>query len=139
MTVLDRLLRRCVTTESGCLEWTGCLNSRGYGVIGADGTRQLAHRVSYELQVGPIPDGLQIDHVCRNKRCVNPEHLEPVTAQENTRRRPDVNKTHCVHGHEMTDANTIVKQRANGRVERNCRKCFNTQRRLAALRRSAAA
>lgn len=87
-------------SESGCWEWIGTLSSEGYGRFEKD----LAHRVSYRRSVGPIPEGLQLDHLCRNRRCVNPEHLEPVTGRINTLRGetlPAMNaaKTECIHGH----------------------------------------
>ena len=99
--------------NSGCLIWTGELNAAGYGCISIGnakrGTRirSMAHRVSYELAKGPIPKGLDLDHLCRNPVCINPDHLEPVTRSENNRRgdlmrRKDVRvKTHCINGHEF--------------------------------------
>lgn len=73
--------------ETGCWNWTRTIGSNGYGQIGVGGARKkYAHVASYEELVGPIPDGLQLDHLCRNRRCINPAHLEPVTPRENTRR-----------------------------------------------------
>lgn len=70
----------------GCWEWQGLKNAKGYGELFVEKKHLKAHRVAYELLVGPIPEGLTIDHLCRNTGCVNPEHLEPVTNQENRRR-----------------------------------------------------
>lgn len=79
---------RCrIAVGERCWDWTGAVTSRGYGSVGHDGRIQSTHRVAYELLIGPIPPGLQIDHLCRNKLCCNPWHLEPVTAQENRRRQ----------------------------------------------------
>ena len=83
----DRLFWRKVRADGDCWRWTGAVTSRGYGCLGRDGRTILAHRYAYVLTVGPIPDGLTIDHLCGNKRCVRPEHMEPVTGAENTRRR----------------------------------------------------
>lgn len=75
-----------VNEETGCWEWMWCISSCGYGALKRDGRVLKAHRVYYERHKGPIPDGLQIDHLCRNRRCVNPAHLEAVTKTENLRR-----------------------------------------------------
>lgn len=83
--LLDRAMAKIVVLDNGCWLWTGYVfASTGYGGIKVAGDKlQLAHRVVYELLRGPIPEGLQIDHLCRERRCVNPTHLEPVTASEN--------------------------------------------------------
>lgn len=99
--------------DTECWEWTGWLNDKGYGSLWAPTQAKilLAHRVAYELVIGPIPKGLQIDHLCRNRACANPDHLEPVTRQENILRGVspagvNVRKTHCKRGHEFTAENT---------------------------------
>lgn len=76
-----------VEKSSGCWAWTGHKNRNGYGwTLGPKGKGESAHRIAYELLVGPIPEGLQIDHLCRNRACVNPDHLEPVTQRVNWQR-----------------------------------------------------
>ena len=106
-----------------CWEWVGHLN-KGYGMIYSEGRNVRAHRVSYEMFVGPIASGLEIDHLCRNTRCVNPSHLEPVTHKENGRRaipyHPFVVRTHCKNGHEFSQENTRLRD--GGRVCVACRK-----------------
>lgn len=106
---------RYVDRSGNCWVWTGYRYSNGYAVITAGQKQVLCHRWSYEHHVGPIPDGLVIDHLCRNKACVNPGHLEPVTPRENTRRAM---RTHCVNGHPFDDENTWVY-----RGKRYCREC----------------
>lgn len=111
-----------------CWEWIGAVTDNGYGRfsprINGVMHRQMAHRVSYEALVGAIPEGLVLDHLCRNRRCVNPTHLEPVTQLENVMRGRGVGvlnaaKSHCIDGHEFTLANTYVTKRG----KRHCRAC----------------
>jgi hypothetical protein len=109
-----------VRITTGCWQWTGGKDAYGYGAIYRDGKVAKAHRVSYEMHVGPIADGLVIDHLCRNPGCVRPLHLDPVEHGENTRRGlRKTQQTHCKWGHEFTPENTA--QHTNG--GRQCRKC----------------
>lgn len=110
-----------VRIDGDCWTWTGARNSRGYSCLGVQGKRYLGHRRSYELLVGPIPAGLTIDHLCRNRLCINPAHLEPVTSGENTRRQPA--PALCPKGHVMAGENLRFKRRSNGRTARECRAC----------------
>lgn len=120
--------------QSGeCWEWTGYRVAAGYGkvtILGSGGRKDLAHRRAYELLVGPIPDGLTIDHLCRNTGCVRPDHLEPVTLRENIRRaNPD--RTVCRHGHSLSDA--YIDVTPAGFRHKKCRTC--TLARVTARRR----
>jgi len=111
----------------GCWEWMGAKNEAGYGTFVMNRTQQPAHRVAWVLLRGPIPDGFHIDHLCKNPPCVNPEHLEPVTPEENKRRgsawllagQKNARKTHCPLGHPYDDVNTL--HLSGGR--RDCRTC----------------
>jgi hypothetical protein len=110
--VRERIYERLVTDlATGCLIWPGSGQTSGYGQIYANGTMRLVHRLTWELEHGPIPAGLEIDHLCRVRRCANPAHLELVTHRENIRRSASplaVNaaKTRCDTGHEFNAANT---------------------------------
>lgn len=87
-TLRERVFSRLVAEPSGCMTWAGSRDKDGYGRVGAgNGRPELVHRVVYLLEVGPIPAGAEIDHLCMNRPCANPAHLEPVTHAENSRRR----------------------------------------------------
>jgi len=117
-----------VEKSPGCWTWTGTIDPGGYGHYKL-GQSQHAHRVAYELVVGPIPEGLELDHLCRNPSCVNPAHLEPVTHAENVRRGTVAQRTHCQKGHEYTPENTRMRNGA-----RVCRECHREQRRRSVAR-----
>lgn len=127
--ILLRLIKHIVVSDNGCWEWSGGKSTDGYGqtfVHVKDKAKTVrAHRLFYEIFCGNIPNGLVIDHVCRNIICVNPEHLEAVTSKENTNRGINHNriKTHCPIGHEYTDDNTLHQKKSNGYISRKCRRC----------------
>jgi hypothetical protein len=118
-----------VDKTGDCWTWTGSA-LRGYGVY--SGT--VAHRVAYRLIEGDFPENLEIDHLCRNTICVNPDHLEPVTHAENMQRRYTT-YTHCVNEHEYTPENTYI--RPNG--HRDCRACIRARVQAYKLRNRCAA
>lgn len=115
--------------ETGCWIYTGTLDKDGYGqvVVPGVGTRRT-HRLMYEAKVGPIPEGFEIDHLCRVRNCANPDHLEAVTRRENSLRSEsfaavNARKTQCINGHEFTSANTYMKPDGT----RRCRRCSAEQ------------
>lgn len=119
-----------VVKSEGCWEWTGAHDGGGYGHIKVDGKMLKAHRISYEWARGEIPPSLDIDHLCRNRSCVNPAHMEPVPRRENTRRGEGATaqhgrKTHCKRGHEFTPENTYRYR--TGRICRTCRREYNAK------------
>lgn len=125
-----RFGRYCKADESGCILFTGKLNWGGYGKFWVEGRTIAAHRYAYELARGPIPDGLTIDHLCRVRHCVNAEHMEPVSIQENLSRaldRPE-QRTHCPQGHPYAGANlSLISNK--GSIERRCKACANQRAR----------
>lgn len=117
----ERFMRHVFKSETGCWEWTGYLDKRGYGYFntGVNKVPMHAHRWLWIHLNGPVPEGWHVDHLCRRRSCVNPAHMEPVPAKVNTLRGDGpcarhARKTHCIRGHEFTPENTkIVK---NGRA-----------------------
>lgn len=119
-----------VNRTNSCWLWEGYINSEGYGEYKSDFlTTRLAHRISYALDKGELPE-LPLDHLCRHRHCVNPDHLEPVEGIVNTRRSNvglhESAKTHCPHGHPYDEENTLVY---NGK--RFCRTCKNQRNQAA--------
>jgi hypothetical protein len=120
---------------SGCWMWTGSRGSNGYGQFRAHrGSPVPAHRFGYELWVGPIPDGYELDHLCRTPSCVHPAHLEAVTPRVNNLRSTSpaaghAQQTHCVNGHELTGENVYAY-----RGRRMCRACMRARKNTSAYR-----
>lgn len=126
--VMDRLGQQVVALESPCWLWLGALLPNGYGVIsrGSGDTRNAyVHRLSYEAKFGPIPEELEIHHICENRRCVNPDHLRAVTHAENVALSEPARRTHCPRNHEYTPENTIRTRSG----KRQCRQCRLEMRR----------
>ena len=136
----ENLLSRTEQGPDGCVLFTGNVNGDGYGILSRNNKTVSAHRAAYEHFVGPIPDGMTLDHECHNRdaaceggltclhrRCVNPEHLTPkvmgenVLASDRSTSGRNARKTHCIHGHEFTPENTYVPPKRPDR--RYCRSC----------------
>lgn len=128
-TTASRLAGRSIE-DGDCTVWTGCRVRGGYGQIRIDGVTLYVHRVAYELHVGPIPDGYEVDHLCFNPACITPAHLEAVTPAVNKERaragergqhrgRIESSKSHCPRGHEYDTENTYVAPMGG----RHCRAC----------------
>lgn len=119
-------LRRYLQADGDCIVWTGYVDPNGYGKITVDGRSRWVHRVAWEEERGPVPEGLTLDHLCRRPLCCNTDHLEPVTHAENMRRAVDANRSDtCPHGHPRTPENRM----ANGPGRTRCRPCHNSRER----------
>jgi hypothetical protein len=135
--LLGILERVKVDAKTGCWEWQGSGTNGGYGQASVGGRKVYTHRYTYERFVGPIPDGLVIDHLCRNRHCANPLHLEPVSMRENLVRSPHwkdgswvwlTPRTHCKRGHEFTAENTGVISTTGNRYCRECNRIMTRAR-----------
>ena len=128
----------------GCWEWKGYTTPHGYGRLTMNGKRQQAHRWAWELYALPeVKQGQSLDHLCRNRVCVNPDHLEIVSLSVNSLRgegfyAQNARKTHCVNGHEFTPENIMPKVTTCGsKLGRECRRCAYIRSRTYSIKRSA--
>ncbi len=130
-TIEHRFFEKCwYDPETGCIQWMAALGSRNYGAF-TYLNEQFAHRLAYRWGHGEIPTGLVVDHLCRNRSCVNPEHMEAVTMRENVlrgegRAATNARKTHCHNGHVLAGSNLMASRRTRAR---RCRPCFNAWQR----------
>ena len=131
-----RITANSAPTARGCIEWVGKLDRDGYGrafIVWAGKRECLAHRIAYLLESGAIPAGCEIDHVCGNRRCVNPDHLRAVPHAVNVKSADYVTnhrnrvKRECLRGHPLNGGNLILERTPRG-YARKCRQCRNTRR-----------
>lgn len=136
--VAERFAAKIAVTETGCVEWQAGTNGVGYGLFHPYTTstnrKVYAHRWAYEQRFGPIPEGMHLDHLCRNTICVNPDHLEPVSPAENLRRGEGFSavnsrKTHCPAGHPYTGDNLRINSNSGGRICVMCSRARDRARR----------
>lgn len=120
----DPLAGKYIVRPNGCWEWQRYRMPKGYGQACYQGRLWMAHRLSYTLYVGKIPDGYQVHHKCHNTRCINPAHLEALSEPVHAHANKTI-ITRCPNGHPYTAANTIV----NARGQRSCRTCQNNHMR----------
>lgn len=142
--IIDRLLERVTVGDDGC--WNASyLNDQGYGMVYSGGHHSKllrAHRVTYEHFIGPVPDGLVLDHLCRNRACCNPEHVEPVTQGENTQRGVQKTlQTHCKKGHllERREGREGLKRRICPVCTRDAQRAYDARKRALRLQQKQSA
>lgn len=120
---IKRLSTRFIIRDSGCWQWIGYTPPPGYGRFTVNGRPKSAHRVVWELIGNPVDPNLELDHLCKNKACVNPSHLEAVSHAVNTQRRYGIGL--CKRGHKLTDNNVVmdIKNKKTNRLGRQCKTC----------------
>lgn len=111
-----------------CWIWKASKNDKGYGGIGYQGKVVRSHRLAYEMLIGDIPDGLELDHLCRRRDCVNPFHLEPVTHKVNMSRGKAASKTHCLRGHPLSGSNVGINSVIKTRYCKTCKSINGNKR-----------
>lgn len=129
----SRFWSKTIPGKNGCILWVGRTNGDGYGQFDVNGRTIGAHRYAFELKYGPVPEGKQIDHLCRVRHCVNPEHMEAVIQRVNIMRGEGIAatnkaKTHCKRGHALEGKNVYIVKQGKYR-SRQCRQCVNDLRR----------
>lgn len=133
-----------IDSETSCWIFQGDTDPSGYGIVWErkDGRKAyvgMAHRIAYEQSIGHIPDGWHVDHVCFTRRCVNPDHLRVLSAEDNRSRQRSALKTHCLNGHEFTPDNTYLRPRRYREGVRDCRACIRERARKYAAKKRAEA
>lgn len=137
----ERLIRNIVISDNGCWLWVGYLNRDGYGILSGEEFSTLAHRISYFCFKGQIPKNYEIDHLCRVRNCINPDHLESVTHKVNTLRgetlpAKNLKKTHCPKGHPYIETNIYLEKSKYNTLLRRCKTCqLAKKKRLSAKRK----
>lgn len=144
--LMPRVWKRVkIDPDTGCWNWTGPTMGKGYACINWEGRSWLIHRAVYTFTVGPIPEGMELDHLCESKVCCNPAHLEPVTTEVNSKRSPNTlaaknaAKTHCPQGHPYDEENTKwtwMTGRRQKRLVRLCKACATEHHRKQSRRKS---
>ena len=125
--------RITVDPDTGCWNWEKVANYGGYGVSSLHGVRTVAHRAVWQFLRGDIPEGMDLDHLCRNRQCVNPDHLEPVTRSENLTRGFEARG--CINGHPYDPAEFSIVHHSSGKTQRRCKICHRARNKLAKARK----
>lgn len=145
MNTLPQNLQDKIISEpmSGCWLWTGALNGDGYGNAWMNKKPILAHKATYQICVGEVPKGMELDHSCKVRSCVNPHHVEPVTHQQNVLRGSSpaavhAIKTHCPKGHPYSGENLKIAHKKNGMIHRRCFICARAAKNACVQRKKVA-
>lgn len=124
-----RFMRSVSIDANNCWNWTGAITPYGYGISAINGYKTLAHRAFWVFENGPVPRGMDLDHLCRNRKCINPSHLEVVTRSINLRRGFEARG--CKNGHPFNEAEFSIVRRSDGTTERRCKICHRSRNKRA--------